>query len=121
MLFGNSTDEDPENLGEKLSQPPFLKDRREEMEAGLTPLPTTGAGGLQVARSRPSVPGKNVSRGALCFSETSVYESLLMFLYIAVICHRSPGSKPLSLSDCPHLTGGGSFEMVDVALLLLRV
>jgi glyoxalase family protein len=39
---GFATDEDPENLGEKLSLPPFLEDRREEIEAGLTPLPTAG-------------------------------------------------------------------------------
>ena len=35
---GFATDEDAEHLGEKLSLPPFLEDRREEIEARLTPV-----------------------------------------------------------------------------------
>jgi len=35
---GFAIDEDPENLGEKLVLPPFLEDRRQEIEAGLTPI-----------------------------------------------------------------------------------
>ncbi|TCJ18367.1 ring-cleaving dioxygenase [Rubrobacter taiwanensis] len=36
---GFATDEDPARLGERLSLPPFLEDRREEIEANLRPLP----------------------------------------------------------------------------------
>jgi glyoxalase family protein len=36
---GFATDEAPEHLGERLSLPPFLEDRREEIEPLLTPLP----------------------------------------------------------------------------------
>lgn len=36
---GFATDEDAEHLGEKLSLPPFLEERREEIEACLTPIP----------------------------------------------------------------------------------
>ena len=39
---GFATDEDAAHLGERLSLPPFLEDRREEIEAGLNPIPTTG-------------------------------------------------------------------------------
>jgi glyoxalase family protein len=35
---GFGVDEDPEHLGEKLVLPPFLEDRREEIEAELTPI-----------------------------------------------------------------------------------
>ncbi len=35
---GFAVDEDPEHLGERLSLPPFLEDRRERIEAVLTPL-----------------------------------------------------------------------------------
>jgi len=35
---GFAIDEDPGELGEKLVLPPFLEDRREEIEAGLTPI-----------------------------------------------------------------------------------
>ena len=35
---GFGIDEDPEHLGEKLILPPFLEDRREEIEARLTPV-----------------------------------------------------------------------------------
>ena len=35
---GFAIDESPEKLGEKLVLPPFLEDRREEIEAGLVPL-----------------------------------------------------------------------------------
>jgi glyoxalase family protein len=35
---GFAIDEAPEELGEKLVLPPFLEDRREEIEAGLTPI-----------------------------------------------------------------------------------
>ena len=35
---GFATDEDPAHLGEKLSLPPFLEDRREEIESRLTPV-----------------------------------------------------------------------------------
>ena len=31
-------DEDPEHLGEKLILPPFLEDRREEIEQALVPV-----------------------------------------------------------------------------------
>jgi len=42
---GFSVDEDPEHLGESLILPPFLEDRREEIEAALTPVvnPRVGA------------------------------------------------------------------------------
>lgn len=39
---GFATDEDPEHLGEKLSLPPFLEDRREEIEGRLTPIAPVG-------------------------------------------------------------------------------
>ncbi len=35
---GFGIDEDPEHLGERLILPPFLEDRREEIEANLTPV-----------------------------------------------------------------------------------
>jgi glyoxalase family protein len=35
---GFAVDEDPEHLGEKLILPPFLEDRREEIEAALVPV-----------------------------------------------------------------------------------
>jgi len=35
---GFATDEDAAHLGERLSLPPFLEDRREEIEAGLNPI-----------------------------------------------------------------------------------
>jgi glyoxalase family protein len=35
---GFAIDESPQELGEKLVLPPFLEDRREEIEAGLTPI-----------------------------------------------------------------------------------
>jgi glyoxalase family protein len=35
---GFGVDEDPEHLGEKLILPPFLEDRREEIEAQLVPV-----------------------------------------------------------------------------------
>jgi glyoxalase family protein len=35
---GFATDEDPENLGERLSLPPFLESRREEIESRLEPI-----------------------------------------------------------------------------------
>lgn len=37
---GFTGDEDPEHLGERLALPPFLEDRRAEIEAGLTPIQT---------------------------------------------------------------------------------
>ncbi|MBA3390208.1 MAG: VOC family protein, partial [Rubrobacter sp.] len=37
---GFATDEDAEHLGERLSLPPFLEDRRAEIEAGLKPVPS---------------------------------------------------------------------------------
>lgn len=37
---GFATDEDVEHLGERLSLPPFLEERREEIEAGLEPIST---------------------------------------------------------------------------------
>jgi catechol 2,3-dioxygenase-like lactoylglutathione lyase family enzyme len=40
---GFATDEDAEHLGEKLSLPPFLEERREEIEARLTPIPAAKA------------------------------------------------------------------------------
>jgi len=40
---GFTGDEDPEHLGERLSLPPFLEGRREEIEARLNPIPTAGA------------------------------------------------------------------------------
>jgi glyoxalase family protein len=36
---GMAGDEDPARLGEKLSIPPFMEDRRQAIEAGLKPLP----------------------------------------------------------------------------------
>ena len=39
----SAIDEDPEHLGEKLILPPFLEDRREEIEAQLTPIDATRA------------------------------------------------------------------------------
>jgi glyoxalase family protein len=36
---GFATDEDPAHLGERLSLPPFLEGRREEIEARLDPIP----------------------------------------------------------------------------------
>ena len=36
---GFATDEEAEHLGEKLSLPPFLEERREEIEARLKPIP----------------------------------------------------------------------------------
>jgi glyoxalase family protein len=39
MLWpGFGVDEDPEHLGESLILPPFLEDRREEIERVLTPV-----------------------------------------------------------------------------------
>jgi glyoxalase family protein len=35
---GFDIDETPENLGEKLILPPFLENRRQEIEAGLSPI-----------------------------------------------------------------------------------
>ena len=40
---GFTGDEDPEHLGERLSLPPFLEGRREEIEARLTPIRPAGA------------------------------------------------------------------------------
>ncbi|MDQ3636680.1 MAG: ring-cleaving dioxygenase [Actinomycetota bacterium] len=40
---GFATDEDAAHLGERLSLPPFLKGRREEIEARLEPVPVPGA------------------------------------------------------------------------------
>jgi glyoxalase family protein len=39
---GFATDEDPEHLGERLSLPPFLEGRREEIEANLDPIEAGG-------------------------------------------------------------------------------
>ena len=39
---GFATDEDAAHLGERLSLPPFLEDRREEIEANLDPIPVGG-------------------------------------------------------------------------------
>ena len=39
---GFATDEDPAHLGERLSLPPFLEGRREEIEGRLEPLPMNG-------------------------------------------------------------------------------
>src|SRR5918997_789686 len=39
---GFATDEDTEHLGERLSLPPFLEGRREEIEARLDPIETGG-------------------------------------------------------------------------------
>ena len=43
---GFAVDEDPEHLGEKLILPPFLEDRRAEIEAALVPVsnPRVAAG-----------------------------------------------------------------------------
>ncbi len=49
---GFATDEDAEHLGETLSLPPFLKERREEIEARLKPVPAgSGAASRQVGPS----------------------------------------------------------------------
>ncbi|MGI8540147.1 MAG: ring-cleaving dioxygenase [Rubrobacteraceae bacterium] len=42
---GFATDEDAGHLGERLSLPPFLEARREEIEAGLKPITTTAPRG----------------------------------------------------------------------------
>jgi glyoxalase family protein len=39
---GFTVDEPAETLGEHLALPPFLEDRRAEIERVLTPLPTVG-------------------------------------------------------------------------------
>ncbi|HZF59059.1 MAG TPA: ring-cleaving dioxygenase, partial [Rubrobacter sp.] len=39
---GFATDEDAEHLGERLSLPPFLEGRREEIEARLEPIEAGG-------------------------------------------------------------------------------
>ena len=39
---GFATDEEAEHLGERLSLPPFLEDRREEIEGRLEPIPLAG-------------------------------------------------------------------------------
>jgi glyoxalase family protein len=39
---GLATDEDAAHLGERLSLPPFLEGRREEIEARLEPIPVPG-------------------------------------------------------------------------------
>ena len=36
---GFTSDEDAAHLGERLSLPPFLEERREEIEARLQPIP----------------------------------------------------------------------------------
>jgi glyoxalase family protein len=41
---GFAVDEEPDRLGERLSLPPFLEDRRAEIERVLTPLPTDRVG-----------------------------------------------------------------------------
>jgi glyoxalase family protein len=38
---GFATDEDPQDLGKRLALPPFLEERRAEIEAGLKPLSTS--------------------------------------------------------------------------------
>jgi glyoxalase family protein len=40
---GFAVDEDPDKLGEKVALPPFLEDRRSEIEPNLTPLPSPRA------------------------------------------------------------------------------
>jgi glyoxalase family protein len=40
---GFATDEDPQDLGKRLSLPPFLEPRRTEIEAGLRPLASSGS------------------------------------------------------------------------------
>jgi glyoxalase family protein len=40
---GFATDEDAAHLGERLSLPPFLEERREEIEDRLEPIPVAGA------------------------------------------------------------------------------
>ena len=49
---GFALDEEPEHLGERLSLPPFLEDRRAQIEAVLTPLPAVDRGGRQGLESR---------------------------------------------------------------------
>ena len=44
---GFATDEDATHLGERLSLPPFLEDRREEIEARLEPIPAAGDASLR--------------------------------------------------------------------------
>ena len=41
---GFATDEDAEHLGERLSLPPFLEERREEIESRLEPIGTSSRG-----------------------------------------------------------------------------
>jgi glyoxalase family protein len=40
---GFATDEDAQHLGERLSLPPFLEPRREEIESRLTPISPIGS------------------------------------------------------------------------------
>ena len=47
---GFAVDEDPEHLGEKLVLPPFLEDRREQIEAVLTPIVNPRGAGRAAAR-----------------------------------------------------------------------
>jgi glyoxalase family protein len=47
---GFAVDEDPEHLGEKLVLPPFLEDRREQIEAVLTPIVNPRTAGRPAAR-----------------------------------------------------------------------
>jgi glyoxalase family protein len=39
---GFATDEDADHLGERLSLPPFLEERRDEIESRLEPIPVSG-------------------------------------------------------------------------------
>jgi glyoxalase family protein len=49
---GFSVDEDPEHLGERLSLPPFLEERRARIEQVLTPLPAVDRGGREGLEAR---------------------------------------------------------------------
>jgi ADP-ribose pyrophosphatase YjhB (NUDIX family)/catechol 2,3-dioxygenase-like lactoylglutathione lyase family enzyme len=61
---GFATDEDVAHLGERLSLPPFLEDRREEIEAGLDPITVEGgtARSWTKARFRKRKPQSIASR-----------------------------------------------------------
>jgi glyoxalase family protein len=53
---GFAVDEDPEHLGEKVSLPPPLEARREEIERGLTPLPSPRSQPRESRAVQPSSP-----------------------------------------------------------------
>jgi glyoxalase family protein len=61
---GFATDEDAEHLGERLSLPPFLEGRREEIEARLDPIEAAGGTtpGDRVRRERVETPRQSSTK-----------------------------------------------------------